>query len=269
MNRQLTGPVLFLAFGLSACAITFPPPGGGPVSKPPQSAPPPSNGAQVSLPNQTPASAPAQPAQSNPGQTATLGNPAGNGASGNHVVVHDDLGHGGVAVSSGAALSEGAAAALAARPTPDAALLPLEWFQGDWVSTNVGKGGVAQYRIESYGPIVGAVITGSYVEVENGQPKLYELIAIESTPQGVDLCLRHFSAGLVPWKSEALGPQRYRLVRASASEAVFERQPSAPGQPVNPDHARLLYQRQGERLNVRVENLDQTGGLDFAFQRVP
>jgi Domain of unknown function (DUF6265) len=252
---------LFLTLGLCGCAITFPPPGGGPASKPPPSLP---SATSPSTPgsSQNPVSIPTQPGAGSAGQGSGTAN---NG----QVVVNADLGqepYGAVAANPPSAA---AAQALAARPAPSPALLPLEWFQGQWVASSQGKGGVAIYRIESYGPIVGGVLLGTYLEVEGGLPKMYELIAIESTPAGVDLCMRHFSAGLVPWKSEAQGPQRYRLMRANSEEAVFERQPSAAGQVVDPEHARMIYRRQGERLSVRLENLDQSGALNFEFQRVP
>ena len=300
------------ALALCACAVTFPPPGGGPPQisvpgkshakpgdPPPASAQAPAGEAPqksaepaasstggaapasagsvaAAGPGSPPSAASATlPASSNSTNSSNSSNSSNNSNNSNNSNSSNNTNAPapGTRPQLSAPLAPPAAEPLerllAARPPAHPALLPLAWLEGRYEAHDQGRGGVARQRIESYGPILGSVLQGSYIEVEAGEPKFYELISIEAKPDGVYLYLRHFSAGLVPWKSESQGPQTYRLVSAEAERAVFERAPTAPGQPIDPDHARLIYARRGAELSVRLENLDGSGGLQFEFLRLP
>lgn len=293
--------VLSPVLALAACAVTFPPPGGGP----PQISVPGKSHQTPSDPPATKAGAAGATATNNPAANTPAAKPSAAGAaaaaaSGTGAAAAEPSAGAGQTSSgsanSNAALTDPAASpastqaaqagastaaaapqpardpaqrTLAARPPAHPALAPLAWLEGRWEAHDQGRGGVPRQRLESYGPILGSVLQGSYIEVEAGEPKLHELISIEARPEGVFLYLRHFSAGLVPWKSENQGPQTYRLVAVDAQQAVFERAPAAPGQPVDPDHSRLIYSRRGPDLSVRLEHQDGSGGLEFEFLRTP
>jgi hypothetical protein len=294
------------ALALCACAVTFPPPGGGPPQisvpgkshakpgdPPPASAPSPAaeaprksaepvasstaeaapaNAGSVAaaVPGSPPSAASATlPASSSSANSSNSSNNSNNSNSSNNPNAPAPGARPQLSAPIAAPTADPLERLLAARPPAHPALLPLAWLEGRYEAHDQGRGGVARQRIESYGPILGSVLQGSYIEVEAGEPKFYELISIEAKPDGVYLYLRHFSAGLVPWKSESQGPQTYRLVSAEAERAVFERAPTAPGQPIDPDHARLIYARRGAELSVRLENLDGSGGLQFEFLRLP
>ena len=86
------------------------------------------------------------------------------------------------------------------------------------------------------------------------------MLVIEQREEDVVLVLRHFDEGLVPWQSEADadGALEYRLVERAPGLAVFE-------DDSREEHDRLVYQRHGADLEVRLESSDGSPALVFEF----
>jgi len=79
-------------------------------------------------------------------------------------------------------------------------------------------GGIADE--ESSRPI-GDTMMGMYCYVKDGRVKMYEMMAIEQTPNGPVLRLKHYNAGLQAWEEKTKGWD-FPLVRFSPREALFE-----------------------------------------------
>lgn len=72
----------------------------------------------------------------------------------------------------------------------------------------------------------GGEMPGLFRVAENDKTLVLELYSLLSTPDGIELRLRHFTPALAPWESSTTV---LRLARLDANEAVFEN--TAEGQP--------------------------------------
>jgi hypothetical protein len=93
----------------------------------------------------------------------------------------------------------------------------LEWLVGRWASGDGDEG-----FEEAWIPAGGGTLAAVSRMVHGGKTGMYELSAVEPDADGLVLRIRHFSPGLVPWKSEAEAAPAWRLVRSGPREAVFE-----------------------------------------------
>ena len=95
---------------------------------------------------------------------------------------------------------------------------------------------------------------GSGRTVSGGKAVDYEFLRIVEEADGI-----YYVAKPTANKEET----RFKLTRGSSSEAVFE----------NPAHdfpQRVIYKREGEKLNARIEGTKdgKTRGIDFPYSRV-
>jgi Domain of unknown function (DUF6265) len=79
-------------------------------------------------------------------------------------------------------------------------------------------GGIAD---EEWSRPIGDTMMGMYCYVKDGRVRMYEMMAIEQTPNGPVLRLKHYNAGLQAWE-EKTKVWDFPLVRFSPHDAVFE-----------------------------------------------
>ncbi|MCA9281154.1 MAG: hypothetical protein H6812_01635 [Phycisphaeraceae bacterium] len=97
----------------------------------------------------------------------------------------------------------------------------LGFMSGDWTHTD--DSGVWEERWSA--PLSGCIV-GSLRWVREGQPRMYEMLAIEEDENGhVRMFVRHFNKGLRPWEREAGMEARtptWTLTHVEKGRAVFE-----------------------------------------------
>jgi len=104
-----------------------------------------------------------------------------------------------------------------------AATADLPWLAGRWTWEG---GGRTQEEIWS---LQGDQFAGLFRETREGRSVFFEIMALEPEEGGPVLRIRHFGPGLLRAWEEREAPKAFRLVRASASEAVFEGMGAAEG----------------------------------------
>lgn len=164
-------------------------------------------------------------------------------------------------LAAAAALAAGLAAGAAAQEEPaKPSIENLSFMVGNWVE----KDDLGTFH-ETWLPAAGGTMAAVSRQASGGKTRMLELSSIEPDEKG-DLCLllRHFSAGLVPWKQEAEGPGRWRLKEWRKGSAVFE---SA----VHEFPRRISY-REGKDGTL-VAGLEGTqhgapASMEFTFQRM-
>ena len=102
-----------------------------------------------------------------------------------------------------------------------ASLTDFAWLQGKWEG-NWGPRIAEQVWIGARG----SEMPGLFRVAENEKTLVLELYSLLSTPDGIELRLRHFTPALAPWESSTTV---LRLARLDANEAVFEN--TSEGQP--------------------------------------
>jgi hypothetical protein len=163
------------------------------------------------------------------------------------------------AVAAAVLAAAGTAAALEGETKAKATVEDLAWLAGNWVH---GEGDEAFH--ETWLPPAGGSLVGASRDVSHGKTTLVELSTIETAADGaLVLYIRHFGAGLVPWKSEAAGPVRMPLASSKKGEAVFE-------DPERDFPKRLTYRAgKGDTLEALLEGT--RGGapmnMEFRFRR--
>jgi hypothetical protein len=145
-----------------------------------------------------------------------------------------------------AALLAGAAPGRAA--DGDAGVARFAWLAGCWALDAAEPGSGEQWMMPAGGTMLGAGRT-----VKGGQTVSFEFMQLRVQPDGV-----------VAFIAQPSGrpPTAFPLLRAGEREAVFE----------NPQHdfpRRVMYARQGERLQARIEGTRNgvARGIDFAMVR--
>jgi hypothetical protein len=108
----------------------------------------------------------------------------------------------------------------AADPYPSAPLLhqsvdALAWLAGSWLSHHDGDA-----LEETWMPPGAGVLLGMFRWQRAGQPRFYELMAIEPDEGRLTMRLKHFNPGLVAWEDKAEAVT-FDLVALAPREAVF------------------------------------------------
>lgn len=135
----------------------------------------------------------------------------------------------------------------------------VAWLAGTWTHDD-GQGRFDEFWF----PPAGGTMTGTSRQTKKEKTSMIELSSIEKDASGAwALHVRHFGAGLTPWKSEADGPLRLPLASHGAKEIAFE-------DPARAFPRRISYRAGADdTLEARVEG--ERGGkpfvLAFAFQR--
>lgn len=148
-------------------------------------------------------------------------------------------------------------AALFALPFPSAAqeakasINDLTWLGGCWEMNLHDKNLIVN---EQWMRPAGGMMIGAGRTVKRGKAIDYEFLRIVEDAGGI-----FYVAKPTGNKEET----RFKLIRASANEVVFE----------NPEHdfpQRVLYKRDGDKLHARIEGTKygKTRGIDFPYTRV-
>jgi hypothetical protein len=136
------------------------------------------------------------------------------------------------------------------------ALKPLAFLSGRWVSENG-----AEAQEESWSPVSGDSMIGSFRIVQGGKPVFYEFWVVEMDENRPVLKLKHFNANLAGWE-EKNASTRLPLVSSAPDDAVFA---EADGS------VSLHYRRMGDMLTCTVHHVRDGKGSDetFALKRAP
>ena len=129
-------------------------------------------------------------------------------------------------------------------------LAPLAFLPGRWVSENG-----AEVQEESWSPVIGNSMTGSFRVVESGKAVFYEFWAVELDGDRPVLKLKHFNTGLAGWE-EKDASTKMPLVSSSENDAVFA---EADGS------VSLHYWRVGDTLTCTVHHVKSGKGSDEVF----
>ena len=145
-----------------------------------------------------------------------------------------------------------AAAPGAARPPgPAPELAGLTWLSGTWAGT-MGEGA---YSEETWSTPAGTCMVGMWRLVEDGKPRVLELLTLTVEDGAVVMRLRHHDGALVAWEEKG-APLTLKLVRRGNREAAFEGTEDGTS-------IRLTYRRTGDRLDVVLEKPDEREAYSF------
>ena len=140
-------------------------------------------------------------------------------------------------------------------PADESLIEELSWLKGRWVIDGDG-----QYIEETWGPARENAMVGSLRWARKGDVWLYELMSIETDDEaGLVFRLRHFNRKLEPWDSEKAGPLTYPLFDFGENRVVFEN-------PEKDSPRRFVYEREGDRLTIRLEGPDGKDESPFRFK---
>lgn len=131
----------------------------------------------------------------------------------------------------------------------------LAWLTGTWVESDRGS-----VLTEIWGAPQGDALVGHDHWTVGGTTRMYELIAIEQTEQGLVLKVRHFSKDLVPWKAEKDGPMTWPLKSLVGQKVVFEH-------PTRAWPKRMEYERKGDVLTGQLSGIEngKPNAIPFRF----
>ncbi len=159
----------------------------------------------------------------------------------------------------GLAAAGAVAAAVAEEGAKKASIEDLSFMVGNWVHQD--DHGAFH---ETWLPPGGGTMAAVSRQVSGSRTKMLELSSVEPDEKGdLSLLIRHFGTGLVPWKQEAEGAGRWRLVESAKGNAVFE---SA----VHEFPKRIYYRAgKGDTLVAGLEGTQhgKPSGMEFAFTR--
>ena len=138
-----------------------------------------------------------------------------------------------------------------------AELEDLAWIAGHW------QGELGESVIEEvWAEPAGGTMMGMFRLVKGTKTAFYEFMAIEQTPDGLQLRLRHFHPGLLAWEEKDT-PMVFRLERHADGEAVFTRTDE-------PKPERLIYRKEGPGGLVIVLEKEREGKKtrqEFRYRR--
>jgi len=110
-----------------------------------------------------------------------------------------------------------ASGAAAQEKSSSAKVADLAWLAGTWRSDD-DHGLVEEHWL----PPASGGMAGVFRMARGGKVSLYEVLAIETGPDGTPVMLiRHFGPGLEPWKSEAGATPSWTLTESGKGKAVF------------------------------------------------
>lgn len=157
-----------------------------------------------------------------------------------------------------------AAAAEPPAPAPSSVasvtVADFAWMTGTWQGEVEGD-----FVEDQWSEPAGGVMVGTFRWVRGGKGgklALYELLALEPSPEGPVLWLRHFGAGLVA-REDKEGALAFHLTAYKPNEATFDNR-----DPKNP--LRLIYRREGADRLVAVLERTENGKpvvTEFVYRR--
>jgi len=149
--------------------------------------------------------------------------------------------------------------AIGSAPPAKAAIDQLAFISGPWTGT-LGDRTIEQHWTAP----LGTSMLAMYRNVQDGQPRLYELLAIEQEGDSLVLRIKHFAPGEgLVGRQEKDVAVTHRLVKVEGQTAVFE------GTGPNPN--RVIFTRtSADGLTIRVERLRDgaIAGTDFQYRRL-
>ena len=146
--------------------------------------------------------------------------------------------------------------ASAPQPAPSIRLADLSWIEGHW--RDESGGGLSE---EIWTAPAGDSLMGMWRFAQDGEVRVFELLAIKAEDGKLVLRFRHFDPKLAA-REEKDRPLVWPLIRSGPREAVFEG-PEASGK----ETARLTYRRPDEDTLVVV--LEKGGkAQEFRYRRV-
>jgi hypothetical protein len=135
-------------------------------------------------------------------------------------------------------------------PALNTALKPLTFLSGRWMSEQG-----SEVQEESWSPVIGDSMTGSFRIVQGGRPVFYEFWVVEMDKNRPVLKLKHFNADLAGWEEKSAST-KMPLISSSEDDAVF----AEAGGSVS-----LHYHRMGDRLTCIVHHVLNGKGSDETF----
>jgi hypothetical protein len=123
---------------------------------------------------------------------------------------------------------------------PSTALRPLTFLSGRWLSE---KG--TEVQEESWSPVTGDSMIGSFRIVQGGKPIFYEFWVVEMDDKRPVLKLKHFNANLAGWEEKSAST-KMPLISSAEDDAVFA---EADGS------VSLHYHRVGDMLTCTVHHV--------------
>ena len=142
------------------------------------------------------------------------------------------------------------ATATFAQQPKDVTLNDLSFIAGKW-KLEAGN----QVFEEHWSSAVGDNMMGMYRHMKDGKVKMYELLAIEQTPNGPVLRLKHFDLGLIG-REEKAEVYNFPLVSFKPGEAGFER---------DNKEATLVFRKTPEGLTVILRKTVDGKPQEFPF----
>ena len=133
---------------------------------------------------------------------------------------------------------------------PSAALRPLSFLSGRWVSETPGE-----VQEETWSPVSGESMVGSFRIVQHDRPVFYEFWVLELDNNRPVLKLKHFNADLVGWE-EKNASTKMPLVKTAEDDAIFAEADSSVS---------LHYHRVGKKLTCIVHHVRDGKGSDETF----
>jgi Domain of unknown function (DUF6265) len=130
------------------------------------------------------------------------------------------------------------------------ALKPLTFLSGRWASE---KG--SEVQEESWSPVTGDSMIGSFRILQAGRPIFYEFWVVEMDANRPVLKLKHFNADLAGWEEKSAST-KMPLISSSEDDAVF----AEAGGSVS-----LHYHRVGDMLTCTVHHVRNGKGSDETF----
>ena len=95
-----------------------------------------------------------------------------------------------------------ALALIAAMPASAQSLATIDqagWLAGRWVGE--GLGGPFE---ETWAPAAGGQMVGHFQLVKDGKPAFYEILLLDSQPNGLRLRVKHFNPDFTAWEDKAV-----------------------------------------------------------------
>jgi hypothetical protein len=136
------------------------------------------------------------------------------------------------------------------QPTHDPVLQPLGFLSGRWVSESR-----TEMQEESWSPVKGDSMVGSFRIVQKGRPVFYEFWVVEVDDNRPVLKLKHFDNGLLGWE-EKNAATKLPVTSTAENDAVFAQADGGVS---------LHYHLVGKKLTCTVHHVRNGKGSDETF----
>ncbi len=141
-----------------------------------------------------------------------------------------------------------------------ATIQQVAFIAGAWTGT-LGDRTIEQHWMQP----LGTSMVAMYRNVQGGEPRLYELLAIEQDGEGLVLRIKHFAPGAgLAGRQEKAQSIDHRLVTIQGQSAVFE------GTGENPNRV-TFTRKSADALDIIVERVGRDGQLTrtvFPYTRI-